>query len=94
LESTLVALIPVNDERLKPKRTCLIVSFWIFICVLVGSALLFLLMPRTVTLSSNRGPIEIVYVTGRDANHSSFIDFHFMVFFIFKIFGVYYSLSL
>uniref|UniRef100_A0A914MMC3 Uncharacterized protein n=1 Tax=Meloidogyne incognita TaxID=6306 RepID=A0A914MMC3_MELIC len=37
-------------------------------------------MPRTVTLNSNRGPIEIVYVTGRDANHSSFIDFHFMVF--------------
>uniref|UniRef100_A0A1I8BPE8 SEA domain-containing protein n=1 Tax=Meloidogyne hapla TaxID=6305 RepID=A0A1I8BPE8_MELHA len=78
LESTLVALIPVNDERLKPKRTCLIVSFWVSLCFVVGSALIFLLMPRTVTLSTNRGPIEIVHVTGRDANHSSFIDFHFM----------------
>lgn len=78
LESTLVALIPVNDERLKPKRTWLIVTFWVLICFIIGGIILYLLMPRTVTLSSDEMPIEIVHVTDRrDVNTSSFIDFTF-----------------
>ncbi|KAL3078604.1 hypothetical protein niasHT_023126 [Heterodera trifolii] len=76
LESTLVALIPVNDERLKPKKTCLIVLGWVLLCAFIGFSLLFLLMPRTVMLSSERTPIEVVNVT--DHNESlSFIDFKF-----------------
>uniref|UniRef100_A0A914HHX8 Transmembrane protein 106A n=1 Tax=Globodera rostochiensis TaxID=31243 RepID=A0A914HHX8_GLORO len=77
LESTLVALIPVNDERLKPKKTWLVVSAWVLFCVFIGVCLLFLLMPRTVMLSSNRTPVEVVNVT--DHNESlSFIDFNFL----------------
>lgn len=78
LESTLVALIPINDERLKPKRTWLIVTFWVSLCVIIGSLLIFLLMPRTVTMSSNRMPIEKVHVTDRDVNTSNYIDFAFL----------------
>lgn len=78
LEETLVAIIPVNDERLKPKRTWVIVSIWVLLCTLIGGIIIFLLMPRTVMLSSNRMPIEVVHVGDRDENSSSFIDFDFL----------------
>lgn len=78
LESTLVALIPVNDERLKPKRTWLYISFWIIVCIIIGGILLFLFMPRTVVLSSNEMPIEIVHVYDRDNITASYIDFYFL----------------
>jgi len=76
LESTLVALIPVNDERLKPKRTWIYILVWIAVCILIGSIMIFILMPRTVTLSSNREPVQLVNVT-RNETHT-LIDFFFM----------------
>jgi hypothetical protein len=78
LESTLVALIPVNDERLKPKKTWIYILIWILICVLIGGTLLFLLMPRTVTLSSNNFPVETITVTDRDKITHGYLDFYFM----------------
>ncbi|KAI1728395.1 transmembrane protein [Ditylenchus destructor] len=78
LESTLVALIPVNDERLKPKRTWLYISIWIMVCIIIGGVLLFLFMPRTVVLNSNEVPIEIVHVYDRDNATSTYIDFYFL----------------
>jgi len=79
LESTLVALIPVNDERLKPKRTWIYIAIWVIVCILIGGTLMFLLMPRTVTLSSNNVPIEIVSIYDRnDTGSHPFIDFYFL----------------
>lgn len=53
-EGTLVALIPLKDKRLKPRRTYLYVCIAIFLCLLVGGLLLFFLCPRDVSLNSNR----------------------------------------
>uniref|UniRef100_A0A915CP90 Transmembrane protein n=1 Tax=Ditylenchus dipsaci TaxID=166011 RepID=A0A915CP90_9BILA len=78
LEGTLVALIPVNDERLKPKKTWMYILLWIGVCILIGGGLLFLLMPRTVTLNSDLVPIEIVNVYARHEEKDSFINFYFM----------------
>lgn len=52
-EGTLVALIPMRDKRLKPRRTYLYVCLAIFLCLLVAGLLLFFLCPRDVTLRSN-----------------------------------------
>lgn len=50
-EEELVALIPYNDQRLKPSRTKLYVMIAIFVC-LVGSGLaLFFVLPRSVTIN-------------------------------------------
>jgi len=78
LEGTLVALIPVNDSRLKPKRTWLYIVLCVLVSILVGGTILFLLMPRTVTLSSNHMPIELVTVTDSDPTTKTYIDFYFM----------------
>lgn len=75
MEETLVALIPVNDARLKPKRTCIWVSIGIAICVLLASATIFMLVPRSITLTSLRHPIENVNVYLKEKEQ---IDFHFL----------------
>uniref|UniRef100_A0A0N4ZKT5 Transmembrane protein 106A n=1 Tax=Parastrongyloides trichosuri TaxID=131310 RepID=A0A0N4ZKT5_PARTI len=75
MEETLVALIPVNDDRLKPKRTCIWVSIGIGICLLLASAAIFMLMPRPVTLSSLRHSIENVNVYRKEEQQ---MDFHFL----------------
>lgn len=50
-EEELVALIPYNDQRLKPSRTKLYVMVAVFVC-LVGSGLaLFFVLPRSVTIN-------------------------------------------
>lgn len=50
-EEELVALIPYNDQRLKPSRTKLYVMIAIFVC-LVGSGLaLFFVLPRSVSIN-------------------------------------------
>jgi hypothetical protein len=49
-------------------------------CIAIGGIILFLLMPRTVTLNSSEMPIEVVHVTSHSANHSDMhIDFIFFV---------------
>uniref|UniRef100_A0AC35U2U5 Transmembrane protein 106A n=1 Tax=Rhabditophanes sp. KR3021 TaxID=114890 RepID=A0AC35U2U5_9BILA len=74
-DEVLVALIPVNDERLKPKRTCVYVSIGIGICALLATAAIFTLLPRPVTLNSKSNPIETVNVFEKDDSH---MQFHFL----------------
>ncbi|XP_048755671.2 transmembrane protein 106B-like [Ostrea edulis] len=52
-ENELVALIPVRDDRLKPRRTCLYVSVAIAVCLVTAGLLIFFMFPRDVKLSSN-----------------------------------------
>jgi hypothetical protein len=54
LENQLVALIPMKDGRLKPRRTLLYVVIAVLLCVTTGGLLIFFLMPRDITISSNR----------------------------------------
>uniref|UniRef100_A0A0R3RQL0 Transmembrane protein 106A n=1 Tax=Elaeophora elaphi TaxID=1147741 RepID=A0A0R3RQL0_9BILA len=75
LEETLVALIPVNDDRLKPKRTWLYVLCVVLGCISLAGVVIFLLVPRAIYLSSIRPPVEIITVFGHDESH---ISFHFM----------------
>uniref|UniRef100_A0A915PWW9 Exocyst complex component 8 n=1 Tax=Setaria digitata TaxID=48799 RepID=A0A915PWW9_9BILA len=75
LEETLVALIPVNDDRLKPKRTWLYVLCVVLGCLLLAGVVIFLLVPRAIYLSSLRPPVEIITVFDHT---KSYISFHFM----------------
>ncbi|KAJ1349592.1 hypothetical protein KIN20_005184 [Parelaphostrongylus tenuis] len=63
MEETLVALIPFNDDRLKPKRTWLWVLIGILVCFFLASAVIFMLVPRAVDLHSDKPAINIVHVT-------------------------------
>uniref|UniRef100_A0A2C9LM39 Uncharacterized protein n=1 Tax=Biomphalaria glabrata TaxID=6526 RepID=A0A2C9LM39_BIOGL len=54
LENQLVALIPMGDGRLKPRRTILYVAIAVLLCALTAGLLIFFLMPRDITISSNR----------------------------------------
>jgi hypothetical protein len=56
-EGQLVALIPVNDKRLKPRRTCLWVSIGVGLSIVTSALLLFFLIPRSLTLTGNKHPI-------------------------------------
>ncbi|WKX88884.1 hypothetical protein Q1695_008486 [Nippostrongylus brasiliensis] len=71
MEETLVALIPLNDDRLKPKRTWFWVLVGIAVCVVIASIAIFMLVPRSVDLSSNRPAINIIhnYVNISNANY-------------------------
>ncbi|XP_059180171.1 transmembrane protein 106A isoform X2 [Centropristis striata] len=57
-EDQLVAVIPCNDVRLKPRRTKLYVCFSMAVCLLVCSLILFFLFPRSVTLQ----PVSVLSV--------------------------------
>lgn len=72
MEETLVALIPINDDRLKPKRTWVYVLCGILICIVLAGIAIFLMVPRAVDLSTTRPPIEIITVFDHDADHISF----------------------
>ncbi|CAD5117386.1 DgyrCDS6160 [Dimorphilus gyrociliatus] len=50
-ESQLVAIIPVRDKRLKPRRTWLWIVLTLAICIILASLLGFFLAPRSVKLS-------------------------------------------
>ncbi|XP_068439438.1 transmembrane protein 106A [Clinocottus analis] len=50
-EDQLVAVIPCNDVRLKPRRTKLYVCVSMAVCLFLCSLILFFLFPRSVTLS-------------------------------------------
>uniref|UniRef100_H2Z2P7 Transmembrane protein 106A n=1 Tax=Ciona savignyi TaxID=51511 RepID=H2Z2P7_CIOSA len=53
-EDELVALIPYNDQRLKPPRTKYYVILAILICLLGCGLTLFFLLPRAVTISEDK----------------------------------------
>ncbi|XP_046573591.1 transmembrane protein 106B-like isoform X1 [Haliotis rubra] len=50
----LVALIPLKDKRLKPRRTVQYVVLAIVLCAIVAALILFFLYPRDVNVGSNR----------------------------------------
>ncbi|EYB92911.1 hypothetical protein Y032_0189g1228 [Ancylostoma ceylanicum] len=77
MEETLVALIPLNDDRLKPKRTWFWVLIGIAMCTLLASGAIFMLVPRAVDLHSNRPAINIIHVTEHKSS-PPMIRFHFM----------------
>jgi len=54
METQLVALIPVSDSRLKPRRTCLYVSSGMSAVVVIAALSIFFLLPREVSISSQR----------------------------------------
>lgn len=57
----------------------LYILLWVLICAIIGGTVIFILMPRTVTLSSWRTPIEEVDVFEQDTKTRSYIDFYFPV---------------
>ena len=57
----------------------LYVSLGIFACVLVAAALVFFFLPRTVLLTTDNMPIEVVHVFDLDNATHSRIDFYFSV---------------
>ncbi|XP_042364365.1 transmembrane protein 106A [Plectropomus leopardus] len=57
-EDQLVAVIPCNDVRLKPRRTKLYVCVSMVVCLLLSCLILFFLFPRSVTLT----PVSVLSV--------------------------------
>ncbi|XP_035825337.1 transmembrane protein 106B [Aplysia californica] len=95
LENQLVALIPMKDGRLKPRRTILYVAIAVSLCVVTGGLLIFFLMPRDIVISSNRPFLQPKHIdinsTSRFANFT--VTNHYNVsnnnFYPVKISGVY-----
>ncbi|XP_039991630.1 transmembrane protein 106A isoform X2 [Xiphias gladius] len=58
-EDQLVAVIPCNDVRLKPRRTKMYVFVSMAVCLLLCCLILFFLFPRSVTLT----PVSVLSVT-------------------------------
>ncbi|XP_074519498.1 transmembrane protein 106A [Halichoeres trimaculatus] len=59
----LVAVIPCNDVRLKPRRTKLYVCVSMVLCLLICCLILFFLFPRSVTLTPVSVQSVMVYFT-------------------------------
>ncbi|XP_013888249.1 transmembrane protein 106A [Austrofundulus limnaeus] len=57
-ENQLVAVIPCNDVRLKPRRTKLYVLISMAVCILICCLVLYFLFPRSVTLT----PVSVLSV--------------------------------
>lgn len=51
-ENELVALIPLSDKRLHPRRTKLYVTLSVVLCIISAGLLLFFLFPRSIVLRS------------------------------------------
>ncbi|XP_072229804.1 transmembrane protein 106A [Leuresthes tenuis] len=58
-QDQLVAVIPCNDVRLKPRRTKLYVCVSMVLCLLVCCLILFFLFPRSVSIT----PVSVLSVT-------------------------------
>ncbi|XP_059204969.1 transmembrane protein 106B-like [Centropristis striata] len=65
-ESKLVAVIPCNDQRLRPRHTKLYVAVSVVVCLLVSSLVLFFLFPRSVLLSPVAVKSSFVYIHDKD----------------------------
>ncbi|XP_077595686.1 transmembrane protein 106A [Stigmatopora nigra] len=62
-EDQLVAVIPCNDKRLKPRHTKLYVCVTMALCIFLSCLILFFLFPRSVTLSPISVQSVMVYFT-------------------------------
>lgn len=81
-EGELVALIPMRDKRLKPRRTVLYVLIAVFLCLLMAGLCMFFLFPRDVIVSSNRPLLEPIFL---DLNVSAtFVNFTVMNYYNFS----------
>lgn len=76
-ESALIALIPANDSRLKPRRTWLYVCLGMGGCIAVSGLLFFFLLPRSVDVAPVVGPIPQTTITEHDKKTK--IVMHFIV---------------
>ncbi|XP_051243813.1 transmembrane protein 106B [Dicentrarchus labrax] len=65
-ESKLVAVIPCNDQRLRPRHTKLYVAVSVGVCLLASSLVLFFLFPRSVLLSPVAVQSSFVYFNEND----------------------------
>ncbi|XP_035508963.1 transmembrane protein 106A-like [Morone saxatilis] len=65
-ESKLVAVIPCNDQRLRPRHTKLYVAVSVGLCLLASSLVLFFLFPRSVLLSPVAVKSSFVYFNEND----------------------------
>lgn len=65
-ENQLVAVIPCNDQRLRPRHTKLYIAVSVGLCLLVSSLVLFFLFPRSVFLSPVAVKSSFVYFTHDD----------------------------
>lgn len=65
-ENKLVAVIPCNDQRLRPRHTKLYIAVSVALCLLVSSLVLFFLFPRSVLLSPVAVKSSYVYFTEDD----------------------------
>ncbi|XP_019129493.2 transmembrane protein 106B [Larimichthys crocea] len=65
-QSELVAVIPCNDQRLKPRHTKLYVAVSVGVCLLFSSLVLFFLFPRSVLLSPVSVKSSLVYFIDDD----------------------------
>ncbi|XP_046846005.1 transmembrane protein 106B-like [Xenia sp. Carnegie-2017] len=70
-DSSLLALIPVKDKRLKPKRTKLKVAIAIILTLLICGVVLFFLFPRTPSL-------KLLYVHDYNASFSNYSGYIFI----------------
>lgn len=61
-ENEMVAIIPLSDKRLKPRRTVMYVCLAVLACVAVAGLLLFFLFPRSVHLQSNSPKLDPTYL--------------------------------
>lgn len=61
-ESKLVALIPYDDDRLKPRRTWFYVGAAVAVSVLLAGATLFFLFPRAVKISSEKKRLQPIHL--------------------------------
>jgi len=75
LEKMLVALIPIDDKRLRPRRTWLWVTLAIFSCLVICGLLLFFLIPRSISLTSEDPSITGVNVFEYEKGKRMLINF-------------------
>lgn len=69
-ESQMVAIIPIRDKRLKPRRTWLWVILTLFVCALLAGLLSFFLIPRTIKLH-----LSSRYINGTITLYNNASDF-------------------
>ncbi|KAL3832611.1 hypothetical protein ACJMK2_024241 [Sinanodonta woodiana] len=80
-EGQLIALIPLRDKRLKPRRTYLYVCLAVFVCLLTAGLLVFFMFPRDVQLKSQSPYLypSQVYVNTSENFVSFFVTNYFTV---------------
>lgn len=79
-DKELIALIPVGDKRLKPRRTKLIVSITVFLTALVLGFVVFFLYPRTVSISVVSGSSANMSVTCAATNEYKISYFNMTIY--------------